>query len=458
MVTTTAVKPDSLKPEPLRSHHTRKSKVHCVVLGHSIDAITTATVMVTLGHSVSLYADSESLQHTLTNYTFEHQQQALWQLYLSQEDIVVKPLTEQADGVFQESDADVYWIFYTDMPSAWREQSVSQAQQTWINQLNESHIPTQTPVILSGISTLGVFAELSQQCLRPWVYYVPFVFLQDGNAYPSMLSPKLWLMGEKTPNSVDKIALLQPLMTQANKSYISDIATIEFSRSAIMSMLATRVSFMNEWSRLADHQGVDILEVADIMGLDARIGSSYLKAGWGFGGQTLPAEIDALQQTIDNTQVDNRLMQAVTLINDDQKELIFRKFWQYFDGAIEQKQVSILGASYKSGSGRTSSAAIHPLLHLLWSYNITTYVYAAEAEGELAQLYPDQPLLVFMPTPTEHLQDSDALFVLSWPSMKRLPIGAINDVVIPVFDAQNAFSTTQIQALVGDYRGIGRRK
>ena len=151
-------------------------------------------------------------------------------------------------------------------------------------------------------------------------------------------------------------------------------------------------------------------------------------------------------------------MQAVSLINDDQKELIFRKFWQYFDGAIEHKQVSIWGASYKSGSGRTSEAAIHPLLRLLWSYNITTHVYALEAESELATLYPDQPLLKFISTPTQQLIDSDALFILSWPDTKRLPINAINEVVVPVFDAQNAFSKTQIQSLTGDYQGIGRSK
>lgn len=429
---------------------------HCVIVGHSIDALTTATVMVSFGNKVSLYADTHELQNTLSTYTFEYQQQALWQLYLSQQSIVVHPIPDHATHVFNETQAGLYWVFYNDLPEQWGEQN--DAEQEWVIDLNECQIATQTPLVLSGISKLGVFTDISKQCKRPWVYYVPFVFMQDSQCYPSMLSPKLWLMGEKTKGSVDKVPMLQPLMAQAQERYISDIATIEFSRSAIMSMLATRVSFMNEWSRLADYQGVDILEVANIMGLDTRIGSSYLKAGWGFGGQTLPAEINALQQTLHNTQVEHRLIQAVSDINDDQKELIFRKFWQYFDGAIDHKQVSIWGASYKPGSGRTSSAAIHPLLRLLWSYNITTHVYASEAQSELASLYPDQPLLKFINKPTEQLINSDALFILSWPSTKRLPISAINEVVVPVFDAQNAFSKKQVQSLMGDYKGIGRSK
>ncbi|PNK60484.1 UDP-glucose/GDP-mannose dehydrogenase family protein [Psychrobacter sp. FDAARGOS_221] len=442
-------------PTPVSVNNSTANK-QCVIVGHSIDAITTATVMVSLGNKVSLYADQQQLEHTLANYEFEHQQQALWQLYVSQNSIVISELPQQASAVFAEAQASLYWLFYSDLSVDWQQKNGEQP--AWISDLNESQLSTQTPVILSGISTLGVFADLAEQCRRPWVYYVPFVFLQDGRAYPSMLSPKLWLMGEKTADSVDKVAMIQPLMAQAQNSYVSDIATIEFSRSAIMSMLATRVSFMNEWSRLADQQGVDILQVADIMGLDSRIGSSYLKAGWGFGGQTLPTEIEALHQTLQDTQVDHRLMQAVNVINDDQKELIFRKFWQYFDGAIEQKQVTVWGASYKSGSGRTSSAAIHPLLRLLWSYNITTYVYALEAQAELASLYPQQPLLKFISEPTQPLANSDALFVLSWPDTKRLPISAINEVVLPVFDAQNAFSREHIQSLVGGYQGIGRRK
>ncbi|WP_296402495.1 UDP-glucose/GDP-mannose dehydrogenase family protein [Psychrobacter sp.] len=429
---------------------------HCIIVGHSIDAITTATVMVSLGNRVSLYANSQALENTLANYNFEYQQQALWQLYLSQHSIVVESIPEQASAVFGEESANLYWLFHSDLPASW--QKSKDNKPSWVVHLNESQTPSQIPLILSGISTLGVFSDIATYCQRPWVYYVPFVFLQDGNTYPSMLSPKLWLMGEKTKDSIDKVAVLQPLIAQAQQSYISDIATIEFSRSAIMSMLATRVSFMNEWSRLADYKGVDIQEVANIMGLDTRIGSSYLKAGWGFGGRTLPAEIKALQQTLDNTQVDHHLIHAVNLINNDQKELIFRKFWQYFDGAIENKQVTIWGASYKTGSGRTSEAAIHPLLRLIWSYNITTHVYALEAESELAGLYPEQPLLKFIAISTEQLANSDALFVLSWPGTKRLPISAINEVVVPVFDAQNAFSKTQIDSLKGDYQGIGRRK
>lgn len=446
----------------------------CVIVGQSIDAITTATVLASLDQVVYLYVDDAILQRTLATYTFEYQLQALWQLYVSQEQIIICSVPSKASELFNQPSAltpsvlapkspfeaknkiALYWLFYSELPDRWTQQT--DEEDDWIRQFNNGQSQTSIPLILSGIDILGKFATLAKQCKQSWVYYVPFVFLQDGRSFASMLSPKLWLMGEKTPNSAHKVTLLQPVISQASQTFITDIATIEFARSAIMSMLATRVSFMNEWSRIADYQQVDITEVATIMGLDERIGKSYLKAGWGFGGQTLPAEIDALKRTLSATQSENRLMFAVDKINDDQKELIFRKFWQYFDGCIEGKTVNIWGASYKEGSGRTSASAIHPLLNLLWSYDITTRVFAGEAQGELASLYPKQPLLKFIQQPEAGLSQAQALFILTWSPYQQVPLAVINDSALPIFDAQNALTKSQVEALIGDYIGIGRSK
>jgi UDPglucose 6-dehydrogenase len=273
-----------------------------------------------------------------------------------------------------------------------------------------------------------------------------------------MLNPSLWLLGEKTPNSSYHLHMLQPLMQHARATHHADIATIEFARSSIMAMLATRVSFMNEMSRLADSHQVDIQQVSHIMGLDARVGSSYLQAGWGFGGNTLPTELLQLQKSSQAQSLAMPLLQSVIHINEDQKELIFRKFWQYFDGFIDNKTVMIWGGSYKAGSGRTAESAIHPLLALLWSYNIRTLVYSDKAQTELAALYKQQPLLELINNPYQQLNEAQAIFIISWLPENRLDIAKLNEQAMPVFDAQNALSRTQIDGLVGDYMGIGRAK
>ena len=432
----------------------------CVLVGHSIEAITSAVVLASLGHAVHLYADKDILAQQLQQYGFEHHLQALWQMYDQQQQIISYALPKSADELIQRyevaNDNDekksvaLYWLFLESMSSVWLEDS-------WITAFNHSHQQA-LPLIMSGIKQLGAVAALSKRLQRAWVYYLPFVFLKDGDAYSSMLNPSLWLLGEKTPNSSYHLNMLQPLMQHARATHHADIATIEFARSSIMAMLATRVSFMNEMSRLADSHQVDIQQVSHIMGLDERVGSSYLQAGWGFGGNTLPTELLQLQQSSKAQSLAMPLLQSVIHINEDQKELIFRKFWQYFDGFIDNKTVMIWGGSYKAGSGRTAESAIHPLLALLWSYNIRTLVYSDKAQTELAALYKQQPLLQLINNPYQQLNEAQAIFIISWLPENRLDIAKLNEQAMPIFDAQNALSRTQIDGLVGDYMGIGRAK
>ena len=436
------------------------SKQVCVLIGHSIEAITSAVVLASLGQRVHLYADIELLTQQIHQYGFEHHLQALWQMYEQQQVIIIAALPASADTLIQyyetaghddvnnQSTVALYWLFLDSIKPVW-------ADTNWITALNHSHQQS-LPVIISGIEKLGIVSSLAQRLQRAWVYYVPFVFLQDGEAYSSMLNPSLWLLGEKTANSSQHLEVLKPLIQHARASHHADIATIEFARSSIMAMLATRVSFMNEMSRLADSQQVDIKQVSRIMGLDARVGSSYLQAGWGFGGNTLPTELAKLQQSSQTHSLDMPLLQSVMHINEDQKELIFRKFWQYFDGFIDNKTVMIWGGSYKSGSGRTAGSAIHPLLTLLWSYNIRTLVYSDKAQDELAMLYQQQSLLQLINNPYQQLDAAQAIFIVSWSPQDQLDIAKLNQHAMPVFDAQNALTRLQIDSLVGDYMGIGR--
>ncbi|KAA0939057.1 UDP-glucose/GDP-mannose dehydrogenase family protein [Psychrobacter sp. ANT_H59] len=448
-----------------------KDSAVCVLIGHSIEAVTSAVVLASLGQQVHLYADQEILAQQLHQYGFEHHLQALWQMYTQQQHIMSFVLPNTADKLIQlyevaghsntkaideqqevkqPKSVILYWLFLDSVDSVWVEDD-------WLTAFNHSQQQTQ-PLMMSGIKQLGTIDALSQRLKRAWVYYLPFVFLKDGDAYSSMLNPSLWLLGEKTSNSRHHLGMLQPLMQHARATHYANIATIEFARSSIMAMLATRVSFMNEMSRLADSQQVDIQQVSHIMGLDERVGSSYLQAGWGFGGNTLPTELLQLQQSSQAQSLAMPLLQSVIHINEDQKELIFRKFWQYFDGFIDNKTIMIWGGSYKAGSGRTAESAIHPLLALLWSYNIRTLVYSDKAQTELAALYKQQSLLELINNPYQQLDEVQAIFIISWLPENRLDIAKLNEQAMPVFDAQNALSRTQIDGLVGDYIGIGRAK
>lgn len=410
--------------------HTTNQKP-CTLVGHSIDCLTTAVVLASLGKRVVIYGnDLDDIAH---QYAFEHELVALYEMYKSREVISLVDFDD-----FVPSSSELCWLFVSDV--CFDDVDVS----VWITAFNKAN--DTSPVILSGNLPLGDFDVLAKGLKRALVYYVPFVFLVDGQAFTSMLNPHLLLIGQKTDHP---LSALMPVINGAKSVQTTDIATAEFARASVMAMLATRVSLMNELSRLADRQGVDITTISHIMGQDGRLGASYLTAGLGFGGRTLPNEMMTLQASFDNKNVKNPILSAVSQLNDDQKELLFCKFWRYFDGFIDDKTVLIVGGSYKSGSGRTDNSAIHRLLPLLWSYGITTHVAGGVADDELIRLYDDEPL--FKPSGID--VDVQAIFILNLIDgfdVNRLAVG------VPVFDA-NVLSRDEVGRLKGGYFGVGRK-
>ena len=424
-----------------------------LLVGKSIDALTTAVVLASLGQRVVMYTDN--LDDVLAQYHFEHELVALHQMYEAKGTIVIRAF----ESFVQErhDDAKLLWLFVSDR--IFDELDIEQL----IAILNDQ--PSQRiPVIFSGIKEVGVFDRLANCLIRDAVYYLPFVFLTDTKAYMSMLNPSLLLIGIKDASArmtgVNGGALpnsLTPILNAAQAVQVADIKTVEFARSGIMAMLATRVSLMNELSRLADRIGVDISTISTIMGQDLRIGASYLTAGTGFAGRTLPSELATLQASFETAEVKSPVISAVSKLNDDQKELIFRKFWCHFDGFIDDRVVMIWGGSYKTGSGRTDNSPIHVLLPLLWSYNIRTRVAAGAAGDELSRLYGEHALLeVCAP---DALDGVSALFVLNdigVPDMQAV-IRVLNEASTPVFD-NNTWDRRAIHRLTAPYYGIGKHK
>lgn len=409
------------------------------VIGHNQEALNAAIVLASLDNTVQVVADTATIDDTLSNYRFEPQLTALWTLYSQQQRIQLL-----ASDALDLPNHALVWLFWD---------SLGDDRRNGLVQLLQS--PHQQ-VLISGISQVGQVAQFADRLASHWVYYLPLIFMKDGANFSSMLKPDMLLVGEKTADSHWQCSVLQFFIHHAQQHAMADIQTVEFARSAIMTMLATRVSLMNELSRLADSLGVNIHTVQAMMGLDSRIGQHFLAAGWGFGGRALPMELTLLKQQFDAHQVASQLVKAMIDINEDQKELIFRKFWRHFDGFIEHKTVVIWGAGYRSGTGRTTNSAIHPLLKLLWSYGITTYVYASNTAFELAQLYAKQPLFVCVNNPYNMLADADALLIINWSALQAPDIDRLNATPIPIFDAKNVIDNASKARLIADYYGIGR--
>ncbi len=415
------------------------------IIGASLEAMNVAIVLASLNIQVTLYCHSGEIKETLNHYRFEKQMLAFWQLYLHQQKItIVENNISSIKEHLQQTDILGVWLFLDAI--TYHEEQL----------LPELIINPHQYIILSGLTKIGKADTLAQQFASPWVFYFPLIFMKDGENFTSMLKPEFLFIGEKTSNSYEKSEILQLFLMQTKRYAFADIKTVELARSSLMAMLATRISLMNEMTRLADNMQINIHDVQEMLTLDKRIGKNYLSAGWGFGGKTLPMELELLEQNFLENHVNCHLIKAVTEINNDQKELIFRKFWRHYDGFIENKTVLIWGAGYRHGTGRTTNSAIHPLLKLLWSYQIKTLIFADNTAHELQETYQENPLFELVDDAYQALSQVDALFIINWSAYIQPDIYQLNQVAIPIFDAKNIINNDNKAKLIGKYYGIGR--
>ena len=417
------------------------------IIGGSNEALNTAIVMASLDRKVTVICSQKQIQDTLQHYCFERQMVSLWHLYTKEQKIQINEEVSATLGQIKNDEtflSATFWLFLDTLDINDR--------QPILAVINHPNCKT----VLSGVCDIGAANNMAAALATPYVFYLPFIFIKDGMNFSSLLQPEFVVLGEKTPNSYLECDAVSFFVNQSQQNHVTDIKTAEFSRNTIMTMLATRLSLMNELSRLADQLNVDITQVENIVGKDPRIGKDYLSAGWGFGGKTLPNELLRLTHTFQQCNIKSSLIQKVMAINEDQKELIFRKFWRHFDGFIEHKTVVIWGAGYRSGTGRTTNSAIHPLLKLLWSYQIKTLIFATNTAFELQEHYSGEPLFELIQDSYQYLPQADALFIINVSAHYSLNVNLLNQANVPIFDAKNFVNNENKIRLTTAYYGIGR--
>ena len=215
--------------------------------------------------------------------------------------------------------------------------------------------------VVGGLSASGVTALLIinqcnfavgatqglQVCLAGSgdVVYVPDN-LQEGSAIQGFTQPKRVILGLDNDDALVKArALFRPFTVNLDALQLMSSREAEFTKFAITGMLAIRLGYINELANLADLLKVDISVVQEGMGSDPRVGPNYLSPGCGFGGQNFDAYVSTFSSILQQ-QRGGSLLKAVVDENEQQKELLFRKFWQHYHGDIQGKVVAIWGASF----------------------------------------------------------------------------------------------------------------
>lgn len=285
-------------------------------------------------------------------------------------------------------------------------------------------------------------------------------FLKEGSAIGDCMRPERIIVGTKSAK-VEKVmrALYEPFNRNHEKLMVMDVRSAEFTKYAANCFLATKISFMNEMSNLAERMGVDIEEVRRGIGSDSRIGYQFIYPGCGYGGSCFPKDVKALEKSAREVGYQAKILQAVEGVNAEQKVKLFEHIMHHFNGDIKDKVFALWGLAFKPNTDDMREASSRVLLEKLWEAGAKVQAYDPEAMEEAQRIYGSRKDLVLMGTKEAAVGGADALVVVTeWQSFRVLDYSyfasELNDQAI--FDGRNLYDPEAVEEAGIAYYGIGR--
>jgi UDPglucose 6-dehydrogenase len=278
-------------------------------------------------------------------------------------------------------------------------------------------------------------------------------FLREGSALRDFRHPDRVVIGDDGGWAGDAVAeLYAPLGAPAIRT---DVSSAEMVKLASNAFLATKISFINEIANVCEETGADVVEVARGMGLDGRIGSSFLHAGLGFGGSCFPKDVSALKQLAGNSGYHFQLLGAVIEVNELQKRRVVAKLEKHL-GHLVGRRIALLGVAFKPDTDDMREASSLVLSARLLAEGARVHAYDPVAEERARELMPG---VEFSQTALDALAGADAaVLVTEWSELVGLDWSRAAEAMggSLVVDGRNALDPGAVRAAGLTYEGIGR--
>lgn len=284
-------------------------------------------------------------------------------------------------------------------------------------------------------------------------------FLKEGAAIEDFMKPDRIIIGAENADSIELMRqLYHPFNRNHNRFMVMDTRSAELTKYAANAMLATKISFMNEISNIAERTGANVESVRIGIGSDSRIGYNFIYAGIGYGGSCFPKDIQALQHTAMMYDYDAQLIAAVEDVNQRQKRVLLNKILEHFDNDVRGKTFAIWGLAFKPKTDDVRDAPSRVIMEGLWEAGATVRAYDPEALETTRTLYPDQAGLTLCSERDEALRGADALIICTeWRQFKspdwELMRAELAEHVI--FDGRNIYDPARVTREGFTYYGIG---
>ncbi len=268
-------------------------------------------------------------------------------------------------------------------------------------------------------------------------------FLKEGAAIKDFMSPDRVVVGtdsERARKTMER--LYKPFLLNSDRMIYTDIPSAEMIKYAANSMLATRISFMNDIANLCELVGADVNMVRKGIGTDTRIGKKFLYAGCGYGGSCFPKDVKALIKTADSKGYDMKVLKAVEEVNERQKSVLFDKLSRHFGGDLKGKTVAMWGLAFKPKTDDMREAPSLVLIDLLTQAGVRVKVFDPVAMEECRRRVGDR--VTYAADMYEAALDADALMLVTeWNEfrMPSLPVLARTMAGKVILDGRNLYDT-----------------
>lgn len=284
-------------------------------------------------------------------------------------------------------------------------------------------------------------------------------FLKEGNAIKDFMSPDRVVVGVESEMAKKTLTkLYKPFLINNFRVIFMDIPSAEMTKYAANSMLATRISFMNDIANLCELVGADVNMVRAGIGSDSRIGRKFLYAGCGYGGSCFPKDVKALIKTADNCGYSMEVLKAVERVNEVQKSILFRKLSKAYEGnSLKGKTIALWGLSFKPETDDMRESTALVTIKMLLDAGCIIRAYDPVAMDECRRRIGDK--VTYCRDMYDAVLDADALLLLTEWKEFRLPAWAVikKEMSRPlVIDGRNIFDAEELVENGFEYHCIGK--
>ena len=282
-------------------------------------------------------------------------------------------------------------------------------------------------------------------------------FLKEGNAIKDFMSPDRVVVGIESERAKKMLTkLYKPFLTNNFRVIFMDIPSAEMTKYAANSMLATRISFMNDIANLCERVGADVNMVRAGIGSDTRIGRKFLYAGCGYGGSCFPKDVKALIKTADSNGYSMEVLKAVEKVNEQQKSILFKKLQKAYANDLKGKTITLWGLAFKPETDDMRESTALVMIDLLQMAGCTIRVYDPIAMNECKRRIGDS--VIYCKDMYDAVLDADALLLLTEWKEFRLPSWEVIAKAMQrklVIDGRNIFDPEELKEAGFEYHCVG---